>query len=884
MDKARGAALPRGLSEAEAERSRREHGENVLPRRRRRSFLAKFISNLKDPVIKILLFALGVNVLFLFHGGDVAETVGIALSVLIATLISTLSEHGSEAAFLALGKSNGGDICRAVRGGAVRAIPADEVVVGDVLLLSAGEAVMADGLLLSGELMLDMSAMTGESREVEKRPSRDGAMLPDSPSSVLRGCYVTSGEGVMRVCAVGARTYLGGICHEVQGEVRDSPLRMRLATLARQISRLGYVAAILVAAAFLFNVFIIDSGFRSEVIFFKLSSPVFLFSKLLDAFTLALTVIVVAVPEGLPMMIAVVLSRNVRRMARAGVLVKKPAGIEAAGCMNVLFTDKTGTLTEGRMRVSGVLSGDGEYFSSAERYFSRHGDALYLLNAYFNTSASAGRDADGRAAAVGGNTTDRAILSSVLERLPPAASVRGRVPFDSARKFCAVSLDTDGRRVCIYKGAPDLLLSRVKRRFDADGRQMPLDKYRISSILTERCSRGERAVAVAVGDETLGPLPDELTLVCVIFLSDGVRRGAAAAIGRLCGAGVHTVMVTGDGIETASAVARECGILGGGVDIALTSAQLGKMSDDELSEKLHRIGVVARALPSDKSRLVRVAQNAGLVVGMTGDGINDAPALRAADVGFAMGSGSSVAKEAADVVILRDDADSIANAALYGRTVFKSIRKFITLQLMMNFCAVGVSMIAPFIGIDEPVTVVQMLWINIIMDTLGGLAFAGEPALDSYMREKPKGMNEPILNRYMVEQIVMLGLFTVGISIAFLKGGACVSRFRPECAGIYHLTGFFVFFIFASVYNCFNARTDRLRLFSGILRNFAFVCVMLTVAAVQIAFVYLGGAILRTAPLTAAELAFSMVLPLFVFPFEFLRKILWRLRGKKGGY
>jgi magnesium-transporting ATPase (P-type) len=293
--------------------------------------------------------------------------------------------------------------------------------------------------------------------------------------------------------------------------------------------------------------------------------------------------------------------------------------------------------------------------------------------------------------------------------------------------------------------------------------------------------------------------------------------------------------------------------------------------------------VLARALPSDKSRLVRIAQEAGLVAGMTGDGINDAPALRRADIGFSMGCGTQVAKEAGDIIILDNNLASVAKAVLYGRNIFKSIRKFITLQLTMNFCAVGVSMIGPFIGVDAPVTVVQMLWINIIMDTLGGLAFAGERALPSCMKERPKRRDEPILNGYMINEIVFLGGFTVALLIAFLKLPQIVSKFRTAPDNIFLLTAFFALFIFSSVFNCFNARTDRLRLLAGIGGNRAFIFIMLSVLAVQLVFVYLGGSVLRTVPLNAGELLFTMLMSLLVFPAEFVRKLLWRfLSGRKG--
>jgi magnesium-transporting ATPase (P-type) len=269
---------------------------------------------------------------------------------------------------------------------------------------------------------------------------------------------------------------------------------------------------------------------------------------------------------------------------------------------------------------------------------------------------------------------------------------------------------------------------------------------------------------------------------------------------------------------------------------------------------------------------------------MTGDGINDAPALKCADIGFSMGNGTQVAKEAGDIVILDNNLSSIAKAVLYGRNIFKSIRKFIVLQLTMNFCAVGVTMICPFIGIDAPVTVVQMLWLNIIMDTLGGLAFAGEPPLASYMQEPPKRRDEPILNSYMVNQILWLGFFTIGLSLAFLKNPFFTSNFRFSDDNVYLLTAFFAFFIFAAVFNCFNARSDRLNLLAGITKNRPFTFIMIMISAIQILFVYLGGAVLRTAPLYASELNVALLSALLVFPAEFIRKLIWKKLVKKSGY
>ena len=880
-----------GLSQSEVSESRAKFGKNILPRAKRKSFLKQFISNLGDPVIKILIGALILNLVLTFKHANWAESIGIAISVLLASFISTLSEYGSQSAFERLDEHSRGALCRVLRGGETIQIPIEEIVVGDIIFVESGEQIPADGEIISGKISCDQSAMTGESAEVYKRAkhSHDPTdSAPSSPYLCFRGCLVLSGTAKIRVLAVGEATFLGGISKEIQTDTRESPLKIRLSKLAKQISAIGYFAAILVSLVYLFNTFFVDSAFDAEIIKFKLSALPFLAEHLLHALTLALTVVVVAVPEGLPMMIAVVLSANVKKMVKDRVLVRKPVGIEAAGSMNILFTDKTGTLTEGNLSVGKIFLGDGKEYSVAELsklpIFSD-----YLISAYGNSTGTI-CNTHGKKSVAGGNSTDKAILNSVIpiSHTAPKYSVIDISPFDSEKKFSSAILYHNNKKRRFLKGAPEKLLSHFTHYKTASGEKLGIAHQKLEQIYSFLSSRGKRVLAIAECESNQLAASNErfgnLTLICLITLEDRLRKEAGASVSKLRDAGIQVVMITGDSKNTARSIAESCGILNESVDIVLSGGELQTMSDDKLKTILPRLGVVARALPSDKSRLVRVSQELNMVVGMTGDGVNDAPALKRADVGFSMGSGTQVAKDAGDIVILDNDLASIVKAVLYGRNIFKSIRKFISLQLMMNFCAVGVSMICPFLGYEAPVTVVQMLWINIIMDTLGGLAFAGEAPLPACMKEKPKRRDEPILNPYMIYQIIFGGGFTVALCIAFLKIPQITGHFRWAPDRIYLLTAFFALFIFASVFNCFCARTDRLSLLSGITKNKAFIGIMASILFIQILFVYLGGTVLRTSPLLLKELSFTLAMALPVFPADLLRKIIWRLFNCKSGY
>lgn len=880
-----------GLTSSQVEQSRRQFGANTLTQKKRNGFWKQFLSSFGDPIIKILLAALAVNVLFLFHHFDWYESAGIAAAIFLATFVSTLSEYGSESAFARLQEDAAKITCRVRRSGGVRALPIGEIVVGDIVLLQAGERIPADGLLVSGHLSVDQSALNGESKEAEKRPGEEAGGEGDflSPSRLFRGAVVCSGEGVMLVRQVGDSTFYGRLARDVQEETRESPLKVRLGGLAKTLSRIGYIAALCVAAADLFHSLVLDNGMQWSAVLASFSQPSLLFGHLLHALTLAITVVVVAVPEGLPMMITVVLSSNMRRMLKDHVLVRKLVGIETSGSLNILFTDKTGTLTRGRLEVQRFINGEGtEYVTAAELKRQRPLWELIELSCVYNSGsiASGGK-------ALGGNATDRALLEFVLPKRSIKApwSVMDTIPFNSARKYSAAHIRCESRSsatgdLILIKGAPERILSRCSRYYAPDGSIRPLrNGALLRGRLEELTRHAVRMLALAVSDVPVGAdgPPSDLVLIGLAGIRDEVRPDARKAVAEARAAGVQVVMITGDNRETAAAIAKEAGLIGprdsGAV---ITSTELASLDDRELCRRLPSLRVVARALPEDKSRLVRAAQSMGLVAGMTGDGINDAPALKLADVGFAMGSGTEVAKEAGDIVILDDNIASISRAILYGRTIFKSIRKFIVFQLTMNLCAVGVSVIGPFIGIDTPVTVIQMLWINIIMDTLAGLAFAGEPPLEEYMREPPKRREEPVLNRYMLHQIGLMGLFTVALCVAFLKLPEMRLLFRYSNNSLYFMTAFFALFIFTGIFNSFNARTHRLNLLAHIRGNPLFVLIMTAVAAVQLLLIYYGGSLFRTAGLTFSELRTVLLIAFWVIPADLLRKLTLRLFHRKG--
>jgi calcium-translocating P-type ATPase len=805
---------------------------------------------------------------------------------------------GSESAFAKLQEEAAQIKCRVRRGHRLVQLNVASIVTGDIVLLQAGEKVPADGIIIEGEISVDQSALNGESAEMRKRPVSGNAasMAKDflSKDGVFRGSVVCAGEAIMQVTAVGDATFYGQLAGDIQEEAVESPLKARLKRLATLISRFGYTAAGVVFLANLFNDILLENQFYAPYIAAYFSNTAQVMSDFMTALTLGITVIVMAVPEGLPMMITVVLSANMRKMLKDNVLVRKLVGIETSGSLNTLFTDKTGTLTRGQLSVESLISAGGHTIAADKlRSLPLYDHAA--LNCFYNNSAQIVTQKL-LPHVIGGNSTDRALMEFVLpaaKDLPLCAKGFAQ-PFDSQNKFMITEVsarDSSGaRRVFLLKGAPEKLLPACQFALDEQGRRVPFSaREKLAQILTAHAKQGTRLLALCEAySQNDATARRNLTLVGVVAIRDELRKEAPAAIKEISSAGVQIIMVTGDNRDTAVNIAIQAGLLSVSAGdnqppphlATLTSAELAEMSDDEVKKRLPHLRVVARALPSDKGRLVRLSQEMGLVAGMTGDGVNDAPALKKADVGFAMGDGTEIAKEAGDIVILDNNIASIARAILYGRTIFKSIRKFLIFQLTINLCAVGISVVGPFIGIDAPVTVIQMLWINMIMDTLAGLAYAGEPALKEYMREGPKSRNVPIINRYMFSQILVTGVFVTLLGLVFLTLPEIARFYRGDLQ--YLQTGFFVFFIFAGIFNALNARTTRLNLFAYLKRNPLFVAVMSAVALMQIILIYHGGTVFRTTGLSFNELMLAVGLAASVLICDLGRKIFMRLRGRRG--
>lgn len=875
----------KGLSESEVRKSREKYGENRISRKKRKSFLKSFLESFGDPMIKILLIALAINIIFLFHKADWFESIGIAVAILLATLVSTLSEYGSESAFEKLQEEASRINCRVRRSKGMTEIPMDQVVVGDIVQLQPGDKIPADGVILEGRLEVDQSSLNGESKEAVKYPAGTSAKGKTdflSPGLLFTSTVVCAGEGLMQVTEVGDNTVYGRIGAEIQEEARESPLRVRLKDLAGTIGKIGYVAAVFTALAYLFNVIVLDNRFDRTMILNTLTSAPAMIGYLIKACTLAVSVIVMAVPEGLPMMITVVLSANMKRMLKDHVLVRKLTGIETAGSLNILFTDKTGTLTSGKLRVKHFVSGSGRIYSPKEvEKMDLKLRSLVHDSIYYNCSASVNQGK-----AIGGNATDRAVLEFISGIQGGRQNIKKgeTIPFTSEAKFMATAVNGD-RNVTFIKGAPEKILPHCTGFYDEKGEVS--NKFRKSVIdqtIRELSEQAIRVVAVAVSDKEVSAKKEfkELKLVGILGIRDEIRKEAVEGVRLIQSAGIQTVMITGDAKPTAYAIAKEIGLVKDKSDAVITSREMKTMSDKKLSELLPNLRVVARALPSDKSRLVRIAKENNLVVGMTGDGVNDAPALKQSDVGFAMGSGTEIAKEAGDIVILDDNFNSISKAVCYGRTIFKSIRKFIIYQMSICMCAVGVTVIGPLISVDSPITVIQMLWINIVMDTLAGLAFSGEIARTKYMQEPPKSRNEPIMNSYMLSQILVSSLYTTALCLFFLKNPYMLQIFGAHGA-TYMMTAFFALFMFVAIFTSFCARTHQVNLLDYLAANKPFLWIMGLVSVIQVFIIYHGGPVFRTVSLEVKHIVVIALIAATIIPIDLLRKYFLSRQGEYMG-
>ena len=472
----------------------------------------------------------------------------------------------------------------------------------------------------------------------------------------------------------------------------------------------------------------------------------------------------------------------------------------------------------------------------------------------------------------GGNATDRAIYDFFIGADTPKCTVVSKESFTSEKKYSSVTLKNG---ITMIKGAAEMILSSCKTAMNANGETVKLDTDSMTYEYLQAAKMGQRVIGIALKE---GGRSD-MTFVALIVMKDKIRQDVYRSVKEVTRAGVQIVMITGDGKETATAIAEESGILNKNAGhLVLSSDDLHRMTDDEVKILLPKIRVISRALPQDKTRLVRLSQEMNHVVGMTGDGINDAPSLKLADVGFAMGSGTDIAKSASDIVILDNSFLAICRTILYGRTIFKSIRKFITFQLTMNLAACGVSLIGRFIGVDMPITIIQMLWVNIIMDTLGGLAFAGEPPLDYYMHEKPSSREEKILSPEMLNQIFITGAYTLFLCIVFLSSPVIRIMYGNLSPTDSFYTAFYALFIFSGIFNCFLARSSRLWILSNIGKNKPFIFIMFLISIIQICMIYFGGSIFRCVSLKPHELSFVIFLALSVIPAEMFRRLLYKLK------
>ncbi|MGL5383886.1 MAG: cation-translocating P-type ATPase [Culicoidibacterales bacterium] len=873
-----------GLDEKQVAAQREKYGKNIIVEAEPETFWQKIIGALGDPMIRILIFIVIIfTTMKLLGHGDWSEIIGVSLAIVIFLLASVRTEMASDNEYRKLKDKIEKEKCKVYRHGKVVLIEMEEVVVGDYVLLQSGDKIPADGVLISGGISVDNASLNGETEECQKKPHPSGeALQPDQwqpavsgdmfvdTHSLFKGAVTVADSGVMLVTKVGMSTVMGEMAADMASDEVDSPLKVKLTALAGKISMFGYIGAVVIGLALMSQIIVGAGGLTT----YFATDWITIVQDVLNVLMLAVVIVVMAVPEGLPLMIAIVLMQNTTKLLNDHVLVRKPVGIETAGSLNILFSDKTGTITKGELEVVEFFNGDliDDYGTNQQicdnmRYcIGRNTAALF----------------DERGNVIGGNFTDKALMNFLTEPVfneVKEVEIEMLQEFNSANKYSAAQLAGQ----TYYKGAPEVLMQQAQQYIDQNGAIVPLTPTVLAGInrkIDELASKSMRVLAFAVSPTPLvkNELSKELILVGFLGIRDDVRPEARTAIHEVKNAGIQVVMITGDRKETAIAIAKDCGLIESDTDIALTSQELNALSDEEIKQILPNIRVIARALPTDKSRMVKISQELNLVCGMTGDGVNDAPALKRADVGFAMGSGTDVAKEVADIVILDDNFQSIENAILYGRTIYNNIQKFIKFQLTINVAAVAISAIAPFIGIEQPLTVIHILWINLIMDGLGALALGAEPALKVYMNERPKKRTENIVTKAMMTQVLVTGAYVTGLSLAFLLLPFFQNMFATPAV---HITAYFSLFVLMAVFNGFNVRSEGIDIFVHMEQNKGFTKVMGLIVVIQIILTYVGGDLFDCAPLAINNWFVVIGLAVTIIPVDMLRKVIFKTKTIK---
>ena len=856
-----------GLTSQQVSESRAKYGSNKLPERKLKTPWDFFKETFEDRLNQILVAMMVVFAILAFAGqGSFSEPLGIFVVLLAIAVISTRTGLKSQKSAKELKDKTSVHYCNVLRDGKIQHINTDEIVVGDVVHIEAGEAIYADGYLIEGKISVDNSVLNGESKECKKsvipgfkyvkKNNITGDDYVDT-NSLFAGATVVDGEGMMVVTTVGVNTVNGktiASMNEIE-EVKTS-LEIQLDDLAGAISKFGTIGAIVIAIASLISNIMIIGGVDQ---FLQLGwLPIV--SKILTILTTALTIVVAAVPEGLPLIISLITSQNAKRMLDHNVLAKHTNKIPEAGNIQLLCTDKTGTLTKGVLQPVHNINLDGVEIGVS--------NDLFLNNVCLNSTAMF--DSNGKI--VGGNATERALLGMVSEEVYRERSninVTNRKSFNSAYKYSAVEVPDGTGTITYYKGAPEKLLAVAKKYVNANGDIVDIDHDDVKKKISSFTTKAMRVIATGYSMSPLGEdLPEDMVIISLVAIRDDVREEVPEAVKRMHGAGVQVMMVTGDVIETAVAIAEDAGLITSDADISMSAIDFDKLSDDEAKAKLPYIKVIARATPQTKLRIVKLAQELGLCVGMTGDGTNDSPALKAADVGFSMGSGTDVCKEAGDIIITDDNFVSITDAVMLGRTFMHNVMKFLKFQLPINVSLVLLSIIYSLFFGMEAIAAVQILVINIVMDSLNSLSFGGEPPKPEYMKEQPIPKGSKLLSN---ETIAQIGISVLTFMAIFGVTAIPVVRNLFGSEETYATARFAMLVVMATI-NGFNIRTDSMNLFKGIENNTMFVKIALVIFAGIILLCQFGGAMLHCTPLNITQWAVIFALSLLVVPVDLMRK------------